>query len=503
MSYAKPLYLINNQGFTGPTGDTGPQGIPGTSNTGPTGPFNTQVQSAMNEPMGHVDRSTSNISYNSITRQFTISPISTSYEIWIRGQLFTISAPQTVTITNATGLYFIFFSIVAGNPTLGFQADYFLWDKEAPTAYIYYNQSYPDEYMLFDERHGITMDWATHEYLHRTRGAAIANGFVITTSSLELPNPTNSDLSFNLTNGTFFDEDLQVDIANDPAGVWVTNLNPVLFPIIYLEGTAWRKTTATNIPLLNAGSGSRPYYNSINSGSGTLTITDDNQYINMWIVASNMVTTPILAIMGQQQYSNVDKAQQAEWDELDLPNLPVVELRPLYQMTYRVRISYTNDYKSSLYSVKDIRSFSSITGIQTANQGPIGPTGPTGPPGGIISSWNITPGTANYSFDVSYNNTYVMWVLGNIPNGIITWNATVTLSNPNVPVIGSQYGWYYTGSSPPYPLILNTIPSQIIGTSGTILSSSTATPPTNQFIFNITNNSGSNQTINYGYLKIS
>lgn len=506
MSYARPLYFNELTGGIGPTGFTGPQGILGTGATGPTGSINTEVQLATNEPMGHVDRTTSVISFNSTNREFTISPASpsySSYEVWIKGQLFKISSPQTVTITDSTGLYFIFFSIVGGNPVLGFQADYFLWDKEAPTAYIYYNKSYPNEYMLFDERHGITMDWATHEYLHRTRGAAIANGFVITTSALELPTPSNSDLSFNLTNGTFFDEDLQVDIAQDPANVWVTDLNPVLLPILYLDGTSWRKTTATNIPLLNASSGATPYYNKISSSSGSLTTTDDNQYINMWIAASNMVTTPILAIMGQEQYSNIDKAQEAEWRALDLPNLPVVELRPLYQMSYRIRTSYTNDYKASLYAVKDIRSFSSITGIQTANQGPIGPTGPAGPPGSVTSSWTVTPGTSDYSFNVPENNTYVMWVRGSIQNGIIIWNATVSISNNNVPVIGTQYAWYYTGGTPPYPLVLNIIPSQIIGTPGTIITTTAGSQPTNTFTFNITNNSGSSQTVNYGYLKIS
>jgi hypothetical protein len=93
-----------------------------------------------------------------------------------------------------------------------------------------------------------------------------------------------------------------------------------------------------------------------------------------------------------------------------------------------------------------------------------------------------------------------MWVNGNIPNGIVNWNATVSLSNPNVAVIGVQYGWYYLAGN---ALVLTSIPSQIVGTAGTISTSSPAVSNSNTFTFGITNNSGTPQVVNYGYLKIS
>jgi len=94
-----------------------------------------------------------------------------------------------------------------------------------------------------------------------------------------------------------------------------------------------------------------------------------------------------------------------------------------------------------------------------------------------------------------------MWVNGNIPNGIVTWNATVTLSNTNVPVVGAQYGWYYTAGN---ALVLTSIPDQIIGTNGSIVSTPTSYAPntSNVFKFGITNNSGTNQIVNYSYIKL-
>jgi hypothetical protein len=114
----------------------------------------------------------------------------------------------------------------------------------------------------------------------------------------------------------------------------------------------------------------------------------------------------------------------------------------------------------------------------------------------------VTPGTNNYSFTVDINNTYNLWVLGNIPNGIIVYNATVSVSNTNVPVIGVQYAWNYTGGSS--PILFTSIPVQIIGTAGAI---STASPSvgtsTNTFVFGIQNNTVSGLTVNYGYVKVS
>jgi len=123
-------------------------------------------------------------------------------------------------------------------------------------------------------------------------------------------------------------------------------------------------------------------------------------------------------------------------------------------------------------------------------------------PSKTTGAWSVPAGASTQSFTVEQGHSYSLWVNGNIPNGIITWNATVTTSNSNVPVVGSQYGWYYT---PGNALVLTAIPDQIIGTTNTLISSPTSYAPntSNVFKFGITNNSGTTQTINYGYIKLS
>jgi hypothetical protein len=118
----------------------------------------------------------------------------------------------------------------------------------------------------------------------------------------------------------------------------------------------------------------------------------------------------------------------------------------------------------------------------------------------VSGSWTLSAGTNTVSFTVTGGQSYVMWVNGNIPNGIVNWNATVTLSNSNVPVIGVQYGWYYLAGN---ALVLTSIPSQIVGTAGSIVTTSPVVSNSNTFTFGITNNSGISQIVYYGYIKVS
>ena len=117
-------------------------------------------------------------------------------------------------------------------------------------------------------------------------------------------------------------------------------------------------------------------------------------------------------------------------------------------------------------------------------------------------AWTVPVGNSTQSFTVSASETYYMWVDCNIPNGILTWNATATITNTNVPVVGAQYAWVYNGGGT--PVDFTSIPNQFIGTSNTIVRSSVApSSTTNRFDFGINNTSGGNVTVRYGWIQIS
>jgi hypothetical protein len=118
------------------------------------------------------------------------------------------------------------------------------------------------------------------------------------------------------------------------------------------------------------------------------------------------------------------------------------------------------------------------------------------------STWTVPTGNSTQSFTVTASNTYLMWVDCNIPNGILVWNATATVTNNNVPVVGAQYAWVYSGGGT--PIDFTSIPNQFIGTANAIVRSNVApSSTTNRFDFGINNTSGGNVTVRYGWTQIS
>ena len=119
----------------------------------------------------------------------------------------------------------------------------------------------------------------------------------------------------------------------------------------------------------------------------------------------------------------------------------------------------------------------------------------------VAGSWTVPVGNSTQSFTVTSNKTYYMWVDCNIPNGILAWNATATVTNTNVPVVGAQYAWVYNGGGS--PIDFTSIPNQFVGTANSIVRSSTApSATTNRFDFGINNTSGNSQTVRYGWVTL-
>jgi hypothetical protein len=114
-------------------------------------------------------------------------------------------------------------------------------------------------------------------------------------------------------------------------------------------------------------------------------------------------------------------------------------------------------------------------------------------------NWTLASGVNTVSISVPLNGTYSIWINGNIPNGIVTYTATVVVTNTNVPVVGSSYGWYYAAGN---ALVLTSIPTQIVGTVNNISNAVVVTTTANVFTFGITNNSGNTAVVNYGYTKL-
>jgi hypothetical protein len=326
---------------------------------------------ATSEPMGHEDKSQSTISFNASTRVFTIQPASTSFNVWVKGIKYNFTTAQTLTIPNTTGLYYIFFN---ASGVLSSRTTYFDWENEAPTAYVYWNATAGTAPFVADERHGITLDWATHEYLHRTRGAVIANGFSLGNFTTTGTGSTNADSQFDLGGGTFFDEDLEVDIvhSNTPtANTWQQDLQgPARIPVFYLSGTGWVRDNPTDYALKQGTA--RIQYNLLNTGTwSTVDVPTNTHYTTSWIIATNNINYPVLAIMGQSESNKISDQESISFSDLTLTNFPVVEFRPLWKIIWQTNATYANAPKARIAGVYDIRQLSSvgIGGVAVSDHG--------------------------------------------------------------------------------------------------------------------------------------
>jgi hypothetical protein len=306
------------------------------------------------EPIGHEDKTDSVISFNESTREFSIAPASTSYTVWCAGKRYVKTSTEKVEIPDTSGLYYIYFN---SSGSLAYKTTFFTWDEDTPTAYVYWNEVDNKAYFFADERHGITLDWATHEYLHRTRGAAIANGFGANNYTLTGDGSLDAHAQIDIADGTFFDEDLQVDITHSSsptANTWQQRLQSGAYiPIFYRLNNHWTKDVATQFPVKNGGT--RAQYNLNTAGTWSNASIDNSKYGVMFLVATNNLNEPILSIMGQSQYTDKGSAEASTWDELDLDGFPIVEFRPLYKIVFQTATAYANSPKTRFVNLLDLR----------------------------------------------------------------------------------------------------------------------------------------------------
>jgi chromosome segregation ATPase len=264
---------------------------------------------ALNEPTGFPDsaRTLTTITFDSSQRQFTISPTGTEFSVWVQGTEY-VKTAESVIIPAVTGLYYIYYNN-AGVLTASTTA--FNLETQAPVALVYWANPLNQATYFADERHGTSLDWQTHEYLHRTRGTVVASGF-------DVVNYTDSNIQ--LASGTMYDEDIEFNL---PGGV-ITH--QPYYRLTQGGETVWAAGTATD----NFGTAQ---YNLNTAGVWSLAATSTGRYSVRWIVATNSAgPVKYFSIYGQQQYDNLSKAQAAQYTDLDLSGLPLQELRVLYKI---------------------------------------------------------------------------------------------------------------------------------------------------------------------------
>lgn len=313
------------------------------------------------EPAGFENRSDSTISFDKTTRIFTIQPRSPTpeYRVWCHGEMYIKTTANTVTIPNTTGLYRIYFDTSA---VLQYKTTDFVFREDTMVAWLQWNASTGDYYLLGDERHGITMDWATHEYLNALRGLAYASGLEASGYTLVGNGSADSHAQIDLADGVMFQEDIKVEITDAPTTPvyedFEQNLRtPGQFAVIYHSNSTgqWVKDSATNFPVKQGTA--RIKYNLNTAGVWSTPDASANHYVAYWLVATiNIKDGPIMSLMGQREDSNISNAQDNNtWASLDLTNFPGNEVRPLYRLIFQTG-SYGNTVNARLVDLADYRT---------------------------------------------------------------------------------------------------------------------------------------------------
>jgi hypothetical protein len=252
------------------------------------------------DPTGFVDRTSSTLSFNDATRELTITG---AHSVYIFGAK-TSKPTASIAIANTVGLHYIYY---ASNGTLTTSMTFWDLSITVPIATVYWNGTTG---LIGDERHGISMPWSVHKYLHQAFGARYISGLT----------GAFTDTTFTVSAGKYLDEDDDIDIVDQTQ-----------CRVLYKNGSANFTFTAKQNAYYYE-SGGNVYYNNGN----TLTAVSNNNYVAYWIFATNDPNCPIYAIMGQRQDATVANARTNNtFESLSLGTLPFAEMPLLYRVILR------------------------------------------------------------------------------------------------------------------------------------------------------------------------
>jgi len=314
------------------------------------------------EPLGFVDRTSSTISWNNTSKKLSVAVKSPATEFVVYeygGIKYTFTTTQESTISSpAAGVwYFYFESGVLTNSTV------FAFTKTL-VAFVTLDAS-NNSIGVTDERHGIVMDWATHEYGHENFGTRWETGLAATRIATG-SGSVDGDAQLYLGGGTVWDEDLECVLVrsasptNDFEQELGTSGVPGKFPIYYRTGSAsfnWAKLTTTDFPCYQIGAGQRITYNLDTAGTWSAAqISGNNRFSCMFLVATNSLSEPVICVMGQWDDANLPGAAARTFGDLALGGLPFKEMKPLYKVIFSTSTGHANNIKAYVAQLTDLRN---------------------------------------------------------------------------------------------------------------------------------------------------
>lgn len=294
------------------------------------------------------DNTTATLSFVNGTRTFSITPVGSTFDVYLQGTKYTKTVESVVT-SAVEGWHYIFYDL-AGTLTETTTFSTTLITIYAFVCALYWDNTNGAAILIGDERHGLSMSGATHLHLHTTVGTDYQSGFTL--SSFALGTGTlATDAEFEVDAGIFKDEDIIFSYS--------ALTGPANIPIFYRSGSAsapvWRRKAADNFPLIYSGSGGftggsgRAAYNQNNAGTYQLTQVGELFYFNVHYYAVNDTTQKIIGVLGDAHYSTTQTASDLQDEELvRIGTVPFLEGVRIASVIFQTSSTYSNTPKARI-----------------------------------------------------------------------------------------------------------------------------------------------------------
>ena len=298
------------------------------------------------EPQGFPDRTQVSLSWVDATRTLTVTPTGASFSFYSKSVYFTHSAPDSITIPNVTGNYFIYYD---NTGTIQYSATFSI-DLIITNCFIvslYWNATsggvVPDALV---ETHGCDMMAYTHLYLHNSRGAAYhLDGGLACTVIADGDGSNLNQIEVTTTSGYIWDEDIQHAISSHTAA---TNI-----PVMYRTGASgvWSYDATSPAIVRSTGTG-RAAWNEYTGGTWQLTEITNGDYILAHLFAIPGITVKWMVVMGTTRYTTLSTARAgAESEILGITGIPLAEFKAIASFVVQSSSAYTNAVKSRIRSI--------------------------------------------------------------------------------------------------------------------------------------------------------
>lgn len=303
-----------------------------------------QYQPRTEPTNGFVDRAQTTISFNESNRTFSISPTSTSFDVFSNGVKYTKTALDTLVCSDAEGLHVLYYndSGTLSESTV-FSTNHIM--RWAIIALYYWNAA--DQKMvpgLQDERHGC--QWASSQHLldHLAIGAEYESGLDISLTA-DGNGSSIDHVRYTATSGYFQDEDLQHAVLPHALA---DNIN-----YMYRSGAnSWKSISTPNI-VTTVGSG-RAAYNYFNGTSWSLSEVSNGDYvISHLFVYPSVNGISWVCVPGTEIYTTRLAASLACQQHPNLGSLPAPEYKLIASVLIQTSNTYTNAAKSRIVAQDD------------------------------------------------------------------------------------------------------------------------------------------------------